>query len=313
MKIAILFLVVMLSINSFASNAGDWLEIAPDARAIAMGGAQAAGVNSAYASFWNPASRSRMTEIGSTFASLFGQANYQYFGAMNSFAFGKVGIGYMRVGLEGLQRASLSAELRPIASGDEFSILNSALLLSYSENLGRFTGLTDSPLRAIDLGITGKIINQVIDQETVSGFGLDVGMQCLINQHFQFAAVAYNALAPAITWSTGTLEVFTAKLKLGMRYLPVENLMFTADTDVLGYQKFGVHLGSEYWVNSLLAFRAGYDKESLSMGLGIDYEGFKFDYAYTAPSAGYMDASSRVSMGFTFSGSGQQNLLASAF
>ena len=299
-KIVTLLLIISISASVYASNAGDWLEIAPDARAIGMGGAQIAGANSAYAPFWNPASRSRMTEIGSTFASLMGQANYQYVGAMSNFSFGRLGLAYMRLSFEGLQKTALDNNQRPISSGSDFSVLNSALMLSYS---GRVNN-------SLELGITGKFINNTIENATASGLAIDLGLQYLIHKNLQLAAVIYNILDPVIIWSTRTEEAYPAKAKIGMRALLFNDLVIEADADIMGYQKAGIHIGGEYWIDNVFALRAGYDKDVIALGIGVNFEGFKFDYAYSMASTDYMEATSRFSLGYIFAP--QQNLLAKA-
>ena len=288
--LTIISIIVCLSIGLYASNAGDWLEIAPNARALGMGGAQIAGTNSAYAPFWNPASRSHMTEIGSTFASMPGEVSYQYFGAMHSFAFGRIGLGYLRVGLDGLQSTDLSADLRPIVNGSDFSVANSAILVSYSGSLSS----------VLEVGATAKIINNSIASATASGFALDLGVQYLVLKNVQLGAVVYNALSPVISWSTGAEEAYPMKVKVGIHSLLSDDLVFSFDADIIGYQNTGIHAGAEYWLNQLCALRAGYDKNALSIGVGIVYQGFRFDYAYTMASTDYLDATSRFSLGYVF-------------
>lgn len=297
-KVITIIILIAISIGVYASNAGDWLEIAPDARALGMGGAQIAGANSAYAPYWNPASRSRMTEIGSTFASIMGQANYQYVGAMHSFSFGKLGLAYVRLSFDGLQKTDLDSNNRPHDLGSNFGAMNSALMLTYSA----------SPMSYFEIGVTGKLINNSIDNATASGFTLDLGMQYLVNKKIQVAAVAYNVLAPVIAWSTRTEEAYPTKVKVGLRFLISDDLVCEADLDVLGYQKAGVHFGGEYWIDDLFALRAGYNKDAFALGLGINCQGLKFDYSYNMASAEYLEATSRFSLGYVFAR--QQNLLA---
>ena len=72
-----LFLIVLLGT---LCQAGDWQNIAPDARGVGMGGARVAISNGAYSSFWNPASIARRAELSTTTASLYGAIQYNYIG-----------------------------------------------------------------------------------------------------------------------------------------------------------------------------------------------------------------------------------------
>ncbi|MFC1595825.1 PorV/PorQ family protein [Candidatus Margulisiibacteriota bacterium] len=314
MKRTILSITIILlaCMTIYASNAGDWLEIGPDARAIGMGGAQIAIANDAYVPFWNPAGLQAKQEVKSTFATLFGAVNYIYLGYTQPFDFGNLAFSYLSVGTDGFKEAEYIAATStlhgyPELTGGSFSVGNSAFLVSYADNLGLlakkfdFTkGLFQNWMQDVSVGSTFKILSQTIQNDSATGFGLDVGAQYQYDKKLRIGAVMYNIMPTNVNWSTGTVENIPIKIKTGISYQYDKQITIVADLDVLGYKRGGIYLGGQYQYNKYLSGRAGYNKNSFSLGLGLEYQDVTFDFSYTTAPASYMDTSTRFSLGYVF-------------
>lgn len=276
---------MLLGSALYANDAGDWLEIAPDARSAAMGNAQVAQANGAYSAYWNSAALGEKTEVDSSVASLFGEVNYQGLGYRQTTKWGKMGLSYLTVGITGFQYAELINN-RPSALYGKFSVTNSGLLVSYAPRI------FDSLL----LGGTAKFICSTIANNQASAIGFDFGWQTRVNSKIVFGGSIYNLAPPSLMWSNGTNEVYATRVKVGLSYSSLNGLNLEADLDLTGYSQSWIHAGGEYWFNQFLAVRIGYDKNVPTLGLGIAYSGLQLDFAYAIPVDDVLSASSRFSL-----------------
>ena len=305
-NISLILVIFTLSINLFASNAGDWLEIGPDAIALGMGGAQTAVVKDHTAPFWNPAGIKNNQQIGSTFATLMGDVNYSYFGYVHPFDFGPVGFAFINVGVDGFKYATLTGTT-PALSGGEFGFKSNAIMVSYAENLGKLlstfsftSGLSQSWMTNTKIGGTFKLLSQSLDKSSSFGYGLDLGLQHQYSAKLSIGGVAYNLFPTNLVWSTGAVENVPIRIKLGAGYQYDEQLLLVADYDLLGYKEAAIYLGAQYQLNQYFCLRGGYQKNALAAGVGLMYQGFNFDMAYTQAATSYLEAATRLSLGYTF-------------
>jgi len=308
MKSFVIFFLIftVLTVNIIANNTGDWLDVGPDAKALGMGAASVAVAENSYATFWNPAALSGKKQLYSTFATLFGEVDYQYIGYNQEFPFGNVGISFLSINVDGFNYTSL-INGRPLDNGSSFSFDNSALFFSYGNQLSnvinkvpflrKWNGAWMQPIK---VGSTLKFLNQSLADETSSGFGLDLGFQYKINKRLTIAGVFYNFLSTGLTWSTGANDSIPLKGKVGISHCYNDKLLLVADIEVLGYQEPGISWGVEYAVNPFFTIRSGRNKEIVTFGLGINYKGISFDYAYKQATDSYLDGSTRFSLGYVF-------------
>jgi hypothetical protein len=99
----------------------------------------------------------------------------------------------------------------------------------------------------------------------------------------------------SLSWSTDEKENLPAILKLGTSYRVIENVTLALDSDFTlnGEDQTVYHGGVEWQVIPLLALRAGLGQKNASvedgkigvvtdytLGVGVTYSGFRFDYAY---------------------------------
>ena len=317
--VATLILVGLFGIQSLASNHGsDWSNIGPDARTMGMGGARVAAEGDAYSTYWNPAALQRKQELASTYATLQNSARYNYLGCTMESPIGRLGFSYISTGIDGFQKTSYiqaSSTGHGTASviGDDFSVGNSAVYVSWAENLGRLAGRDPQNLdndwsKRVEIGATFKLMSQYMGASSASGFGVDAGVQYQVNPELRLGGVVYNLLSPVMSWNDAESDTLATRGKLGLSFNLQKNLLLVADADVFGYKRGGSYVGGEYQVNTQFTLRGGYQQSAFSVGVGVNYMGAKFDFAYTQASADYMDASTRLSLGYVFGPSQEKHV-----
>ncbi|HVN67186.1 MAG TPA: S-layer homology domain-containing protein, partial [Candidatus Sulfotelmatobacter sp.] len=232
--------------------------------------------------------------------------NYSQISALYPTRIGTFGIGY---GGSRNEFSFPSSEV--IVIGDEMRIIptgevsgkydNTAVLLTYANHLSpNFWNLND-----IELGGSLKLLAQDlaatgIPENTASGMELNLGALYPVNQKLRFGAAVLDALPASmggkITWSSGLVETLPATLKLGFSYRPNPGLELLLDQDRQITRRDVptlTHVGAEWFLSDAVAVRAGLDQSlsadtsgnpavsnDLSLGLGLMYNGFRFDYAY---------------------------------
>jgi hypothetical protein len=131
------------------------------------------------------------------------------------------------------------------------------------------------------------------------GFGnnVDLGMVYQINEKLKSALVVRNAfwgIGPlgTVQNASGTTDTYKSYFSLGLGYQAWDNLYLESNLDLsfADYRYMLVHLGGEYKLSSFLYLRGGIDQQnnqikqavstSISFGVGVNYDSFRFDYAY---------------------------------
>ena len=293
MKTKLLIFLLIIKISSFsllADNAGDWLEIIPDARSFGLGGAQIASNSGAYAPFWNPAAIGKNEELVSSLATLPGDVCFQYFGYAGDFSFGQLGIAYINSHVDGFQTTSY-VNATDVAhgygqvTGKGFVFSNTAICLSIANKFANFR-----------YGIGFKFLSQSLSNHQASGLAVDLGLSYFCNNKLQISAAFYNVILSSIEWDSGENYSLPLKGKLGLNYILKDNLTILFDIDLLGYQENDLYIGVEYLFAKLFSIRMGYNKNSFTIGAGVNFQKITFDFAYKQASTEYLDSSTRLSM-----------------
>lgn len=186
----------------------DFLSIGVGARALAMGGAQAAVANDVTAAFWNPAG---LLHIKKPFqASLMhseyfgGVANYDYAGiAAKLDESGAIGFSLIRMGIDNIPDTRLliapdgSVNYNNVGS---FADASYAFLLSYARE--------SSLLKGLKGGANLKIIHRTAGAfANAWGFGLDVGAQ-LQRGKWWFGVAGRDITSTFNVWNYNSESVF---------------------------------------------------------------------------------------------------------
>ncbi len=202
----------MLACSGFSSQAqsriyvNEYLNIGVGARALAMGGAQAASSADAYSAYWNPAGLINMqnhAELGAMHAEYFaGIFKYNY-GALGLKLKDKkraVGVSYMRFATDNIPYTI--DYVRPDGSFDEeklksISAGDYAFNLTYSQKLDWFK---KNPKIKASLGANAKIIYRHVGKMSNAwGLGMDLGLQ-VFSDKWRFGVSARDITTTTTSW-----------------------------------------------------------------------------------------------------------------
>lgn len=242
------------------------------ARASGMGEAFASVADGAETVYFNPAGLSRILhrEISLLFAPLFSDTRYA--------------------------SVSYAHPLRPRwAAGGHFRILsseNAEKTNAFGDSLGSFgyremslSGSFAAPVwRDLSAGVSLKLLNQSLDGKSGVGFGMDAGLHHKATENFSWGLALHNIFPPRLRLGSVT-EVFPVSVRLGSSALFLKKrLLVSADIQLsnlggaggLVARGFG---GAEYRLTEIFSFRAGGNTRAASLGFGVNWKNFSFDYA----------------------------------
>lgn len=262
-----------------------FLRIGTNAAAGAMGDAYVAHSRDAYATYWNPAGLAAATSNSLGLAYHAWLADVQTYGLAARFQAGARG----GIGLFATAMGSKDLEARegPGEPDGSFNVQYISTGIAYGRDLG--------PLRA---GVTAKYLSERIFSETASGYAFDFGLQAdLYGGGLQLGAALQNVgemneLAAQASELPRTMRVGVAAFPF--RILTIDDHaallstmltaelvhVFTAEED----ERQQFHFGAGVQLFDVLDFRAGLITNDplrrFTAGLGLSFEGFRFDYAY---------------------------------
>jgi hypothetical protein len=277
--IAVLFGEVVVAASDAGRSAADFLNIGQGARAAAMGGAYTAVSEGATAAYWNPAGLANMERAEV---------------ALGHFSW------YQDITVE---QACIAL---PIMSGDaalaaSVTYVNYGTIDGYDE-AGAFTGeLTAYDIVGgvsvgyglsdrLSVGVTGKIVNQKLDEYSASALAADFGVKYTFSK-VSVAAAIMN-VGSDMTFDEVS-ENLPTSIKLGLAAEPFSSgLMASMEVEKRLDGDIVLHQGLEMSFNDRYYLRTGFDylpsqdgrslASGLAMGAGIDLDFAKFDYAFTA-------------------------------
>lgn len=245
------------------------------ARAQALAETGSALNGNADSLYWNPAGLVGVANV---------QAQATYLSGMEQSAFQQVavacpitGIGTFGLGLSLLQGGTLELD-QPDGSFKSVQAES-----DWSASLGY--GFAVIPkLRA---GAAAKFLSStLLEKYTASAWAVDLGLQFEVTEGLSAGAAVQN-IGPEITYETeGDPLPFTFRsgaayqTRLGSGH----DLTVLADAVQVNDRAVAVHVGAEYMYAGLLAarlgYKAGYDLEGLTAGLGLRWSVLELDYAF---------------------------------
>lgn len=263
-------------------TAADFLNIGVGARPAGMGGAYSAIADGALASYWNPAG---LTSIQTGEVSLSHFAWYQ-----------DVSVEHGSVGFRLSRHAVMAASI---------TFLNYGQITRYDANgyeqgevdAYDWSGAVSLGMRLSDniaVGVTGKFINQQLDDISASTFAGDAGVK--VDLEWAALAVTVNNLGSDMVFDNVS-EKLPTSVRFGIAAWPFDHWLttsFEAEKRFDGAMiiRNGLELSWDYhyFIRAGLNMYPGDDQRSLSsglvMGAGIRLAQAGFDYAYT-PSDSY--------------------------
>lgn len=278
------------------NTAADFLLVGVGARAAGMGGAYTAIAQGAAASYWNPAG---LTGIeGGEFM----LGHFEWYQDIKveqgAFAYQLSDVASLAASITYLDYGQIDGYDANGSSTNEITAYDWAGAISFaykaSEN--------------ISLGLTGKFINQKLDDLNGSTFAADLGIK-YSSETFALAAFAGN-IGPDIKFDDVS-EKLPTLARVGIAAYPFNESFLTSVEFEQRFEGGSVlRQGFEYNFDEMYFVRSGYnyypdaDERSfgngLSLGAGLRLRGAEFDYSYTPEDDYSSEDLHRLSVVFKF-------------
>jgi len=279
------FLVLYLAVVSQATVL-DPTQLGLGARSVGMGRCAVAALDSDInAVFINPANGAELKKwgISSMYVNLSEDIAYTQLGFAVPQDFGTLGLSYMSGSSGGIIGTTLEAgRVKP--SGFTFDYSSSVISLVYGKKI----------FPDLDLGAALKYFAKSFSSvSSGTGFDLDLGVLWKPRPDLKVGLSQQNTLPASIAsmhWDTGNSEGIPFNTKLGLSYTPLTELLLTADLDYARNKPILLHGGLEWGpLFKFLSLRGGLDQyaqnsstsvTNFTLGVGLSFAGFGFDYAY---------------------------------
>lgn len=278
------------------TTGAQFLKVGIGARPLAMGSAFSALADDANAINWNPGALGTIKEknVTASYSSLFKDQSQGFLAYVNPL---KEDMGSVGVGLNYLTVSKIEKRAGDTEDPDStFSNQNFALSLSYGK---------PEVAPGLSLGGNLKYIRVSLDSFSGNAVALDFGGL--------YKTPVDNLTAGLSVQNMGTKigpDPLPLTFKGGAAYkLFSRKLALAADVDWLAVdQRAYLDLGAEYWVQKILAVRAGYQLGrgrdqlgslvGLGVGMGVKHERFSVDYAFVP--FGNLGDTHRMTFGMRF-------------
>ncbi|OGB90906.1 hypothetical protein A2625_07695 [candidate division WOR-1 bacterium RIFCSPHIGHO2_01_FULL_53_15] len=264
------------------------------ARPLGMGKAFTALADDSNAIFLNPAGLGYQTnwELTSLSSRILNSVDYRMVGAAMPTALGTVGVGYLTTS----SGAGFSTSTENVGGVDQVIPVSQ---ISYRQDVA-YLSLGRKLNENLSAGVGVKMQAQSFAGATsaqATGYNTDLSLLWKVNNSLSLGINSQNALSYAgsnISWSTGEKEKGESRIKIGGALRPNPQLVLALDSELSGASSgLLFHGGAEYKPVSFVSLRLGVDQNSaaagggsystvnnLTGGVGIEFYGAKFDYAY---------------------------------
>ncbi len=275
----------------------DPMRIGVPARPLGMGKAYVGFAEDSDTVFLNPAGLSKIDTLKFTsmYASLMGEVKYTVVSVANPLGDGVLGAGFISAGIENI--ALYQDKSTPLGTVNYSS---NVAFLSYGREIFKNLSIGGN-LKYFSSGATGSAL---VEDSAGSGMNLDLSVLYSPTKWLSAGLTAQNALPASLggkmVYRTGLEEEIPSTLKIGgsigvlgtnaiVPSLQKLNLAGDVDLSVARKRPITMHIGGEYWPIRFLAIRAGIDQDALNdsqvisnptLGIGLRFEGFEFNYAF---------------------------------
>ena len=271
-----------------------FLKLGAGARAIGLGDAYTAVSGDASAIYWNPAGTVDVENIDVLLmhAEWFEGIRYEYVGGVKSDGQQAFGVSVVGLYMDDLERRE-GPTAEPIG---HFGVFDFAVAGTYGRAL----------TECLDVGVGAKYLFEKIDDESATGVAVDLGARYVV------PSVPGISLGAAIQNLGPQMKFIEDEFDLPLTYrvgaaldTPIEalngDLLVTGDAVVPNDGDPKYHFGVEFEYDEMLAvrfgYRAGWDNQNVSVGLGAKVSSFSLDYAYV-PFYSDLGDTHRFSLGF---------------
>ncbi len=284
MKRIISFLIVVILalsgqvIAQSGESSFDFLLIGPGSRAAAMGEAYTAISGDAGAPYFNPASAALMdgTEFSLMHVKYLTDVTMEHFSVIAHSKRFHYGLGLYYGKVANIERRDVVPTDQPLGTFDEHNFTASFLwALPLNDRLA--------------IGNTIKWAYEKIDINSASALGLDFGAFYTLRPEIALGVSVRN-LGTQPKFDSVSFDL-PRELRIGASYrmLPetkLAGLILSSDFIVTkwGNKKSKLNIGGEYTYQDLISLRMGYgfgyDSRNFSLGGGITYTNYYFEYAF---------------------------------
>jgi hypothetical protein len=303
----LLLLLIFLSRSIFAASAPteDIMKIGVGARPMGMGKAFVAVADDGSSPFLNPAGLAELKtwQIMSMYVSMFeGETSYTTLSGSFPFWRGILGAGFIATGTSNMSNTTSTGV-------SYFDYYDRIYFISYAgDGKKLFRGhnvLLGGNIKMYSKGFTGSVDN------TAGGYTLDLGIKYKHNDRLSFGANFQNILATKLAWSSGSEDYIPSLVKLGGAIsLGQNNARFALDMDIPWGRSVPTlfHLGVEWPISDIVTLRGGFDQvmsaasiasTNPTAGVGLNYRGFRLDYAYHPYQEAATDTAHFVSISYS--------------
>jgi len=286
-----LLLILMTSQITWAGLSVDISQLGAGARSLGMGKASLISAVDPTALSINPANlgfikNPSLTSMQSRFIN---EIDYLYFSGAMPMNNGVAGVSITRMAVEGIGLTTRDSNNRVVLSGDT-NYSDTMIHLGY--------GLPVNEKLNFGAALKINFKGSPAAPET-QGFGnnVDLGLVYTVNEKLKAALVVRNAfwgIGPlgTVQNASGSTDTYKSYFSLGLGYQAWDNLYVESNLDfsLADYRYLLIHLGAEYKLSSFLYLRGGIDQQnnqikqsvstSITFGVGVNYDSFRFDYAY---------------------------------
>jgi hypothetical protein len=267
---------------------GSWLDTYVGARTLGLGGAFVGTADDVSAVLWNPAGLSQLVpnEVHFETARLFEDTSIHSLG----FA------------VPGRRLPSFAVSVVTLRSGtfERTNELNDPLGTFSDNEIAYFFTMSRSLTPRLALGLNAKLVQQSVEDFSANGFGFDLGGLFDVTPTVRVGASLQNLGGPNLTLRTAEESYpVHARVGLAVRVLGGRGLL-TAEMDKSGEQSLGLHGGTEYWVQPMLALRVGMNQQEPGGGFSYRFaNSYQLDYGLSDHALGMAH---RVGITYRFGG-----------
>ncbi len=277
------------------TTGGQFLKLAKGVRQAGMGEAYCAAGGNLDSIYANPAGLGYISDyqVSAMHTSWFEEIYYQNLSVGAPTAIGVTALSVNYLSMSGIEKYNRYR----VAMGEKYRPHDLILYLSYANSIKENL-----------FGVNLFMINSVIEDESASAFGVDLGYIRRVNEYID-AGVSIQNIGTELRFMN-TSDPMPLNIKAGFKYRISDSFIMTADLNFPRDYESGLNIGAEYSYSIEkvgLSARAGYrtrpvsahgDLSGLSMGGQVGYRGFSLDYAWVP--YGDLSSTHRFSLSYRF-------------
>ncbi len=260
-----------------AGLAGSFMRLGTGARALSMGGAYAGIADDITALYWNPAGLANIGKMDLGVTSIILPENTSSNFAGFALPTDKSRYGVFAAGLLEENSGGFQGQLNPFDAPTSFSISNDLFMAGWGMHFQNLKYLPGT----LNVGGTGKVIQQKIGSANSSSWGADLGVQYQPIPEVSIGLTGQNLIAPVENFSGvpvpdaktySLVPSYQKDLNSELRMTVAGGLEYAAGV----FERF---IGCEFLYDQIVAFRGGLDSQGMTAGVGFRYDDFQVDYA----------------------------------